>query len=1397
MDKTILDSGPKSNNGAADFSATKAQGDFLAGIGQIKSEGLSINDLRQAFGLTSIKDNSGERRVARRKVADEFIKKYRTYDPDKNIKVERGEPFSSFEERYKLIEEQILPTLEHKRKNAIVSLVKKGVANPEKVLRFLEVINFSTLKYFTPDGQIIKAYDLSSDLSSFYYYSVEIPRQYQTEQFYKLLGENPQVMEAHNLDKIRRLTGSFHYTSGYNFVSDVLKLSQIPDDQFSASLEQLKEFTFFWPSGFDQFANPNLDRLIGIIAQCPLSDAQLETLRALKRESLITGGSLLEKHPTLAKNSVEELFANGQRYQDELSIYEYIIHETMKGAEGGNRQNEVEGLRYSIGDRDVFFNINYLAEQGQLSNCVKAIDWGWECGAESFLRGTTRNVLDGIDMVFSKLSSSEGGEPDELEGFLKDYFKAENNDEIDTYNLGGIKIALRPGNKKAIKEALVLAARLAETPQERRKLFSKFYTYGRLDYDNIRESIELEKLPESDHQFWKFLLGHTSYDEVSAFLLNNKDKFSTYVQEAVENGQPVKQLTYAFLLEGLEYAKGLPKSSSREKSTELKFLTTFFDDDNCPNDLYNVKYLFNFFRYPSRAEEHHAMKLGETFFLNYGHEFLKGGVPNYSLLVNYLAKNNAQRLLGGDIGSGDKNIISLLSEKEQNFWNKCLSLEDKFREEALKEIGTNGGLTDQSSVWLDFFITVPQKCAWMTDEKMEPVKEFVTENIQMFLKDNKDIDFINQVVGISGSRSLDIFKGYVDCIKAGVITAEDRKIFLDFVNRFRAVSPAIIGGYKQAVESGQAEIYISRLLSISDKLIASSDISEEERKVPFFKDLVRHVYPNNSGQWGSYERVEECSDRSGDLAEFKIEPRYQIDLLSQSLVRLRQGELVDSQVLIDLQKPIYAVQRKLQEAGGDVEQLKKNLGVNIDQYFTELVKRGVFEGIDRASLSVEQNFFLILSESIYHENGIDLNLLKDLMITYEFAYFEDIAGFIQGTNDRVYGASNRDYALLCELSQFYSDKIKEVNKRLVTAGFGNPQVEEQMKKYFAMLGSSNQSQSRQEKLNRMQVKKLGMSQDFVTQVRKILEVRNNRKYSEEEVQKIIAKYEGVTHGLSEKSSSSTNLHTKKLYGMLRSQRERSFEALKLIAGKDTDPKSIHLGEINLQEALNSELQILKGEYDREEFASYTAQRFIDIFEEERGVTEGNLQKFESEKGTKREVLNAYFTKTKESANARMVGGVCVSKDNPDRGKKNLWDMSNYFQLVFQDPGNFQCQGLVLLHHFTDKNGKRILTASLNPSSTYLYSVDEGALFSGIMGVLEKFALGNNFDVVAVSKNSSIRTNRAGGEFEKAIDKRIKDVNKEYSFDEGKVFSYMPSYRLKDMDVVWSALEPEAGIEPAA
>ncbi len=651
-------------------------------------------------------------------------------------------------------------------------------------------------------------------------------------------------------------------------------------------------------------------------------------------------------------------------------------------------------------------------------------------------------------------------------------------------------------------------------------------------------------------------------------------------------------------------------------------------------------------------------------------------------------------------------------------------------------------------------------------------------------RDARQLNFLKSLVGKHGQRADSILKDYQECISAGVATLGDRELILEFTDKFRTVGPTIFSAYKEAKRSGTEDLIVAEFRSISDRII-SSGISDEERSKPYFNELLRHVYPNNSGQWSNYERNASCSDRSSDLSGYVIEPRYEIDLLSQSQITLKPGEQLNTGVVDGLKAEVLDVARKAEQLGFDNDQLKAQLNTEVDSYIKGLKDSNAIPGVDwEAVADPEDKMFLILIDSLYGSKSIDPSKVKSMLITYEFANFEDIRDYIAGTTDRVSKSSNQDYALLCELDTFFSDRVKEVNRRLVQSGFNNPAINAAMIGVFNRFSEETNQERQKNRKSRLQVDKLGINDGFVKQIQRSLQERKGRKYTPDQVKRVIHLYELYAGGLQETDSTSENPKTKAIYGQLRSQRERTIQVVKELSSLDLNPAEIHLGEINLGELLSVERGITEGKYNEERFASYTGQRFIDLFSNERSQIEGELDKFQSESGTKREVVNGYISKTKENANARMVGGVCVCGDNPDQSTEhNLWDMPNYFQLVLQDPEDFQCRGLVLLHSFIEGDQK-ILTASLNPSSTYVYSVDEPALFKGIMGVLEGFATANGFDSIQLSSNRTIRTNRTGGNFERAIDERVRDVNQVFTFEEPKQFSYQPNYQLKEMEAVW-------------
>ena len=692
---------------------------------------------------------------------------------------------------------------------------------------------------------------------------------------------------------------------------------------------------------------------------------------------------------------------------------------------------------------------------------------------------------------------------------------------------------------------------------------------------------------------------------------------------------------------------------------------------------------------------------------------------------------------------------------------------------------------ENNHITSEFALAFPQQAPALMQDKMKESRIFVLNHGNSLIKDVSDLKFLNRLVGEFGQKADFLIRGYKECLEAGAVTTDEKELVLEFAKQFRVVAPATLAGYKEARQGGFEKGYIAQLKTLAEKMTGSGTITEEESKKPYYKDLLKHVYSNNAGNWSSFESNDSCSDRSSDLADFKIKPRYEIDLLSQSEIRVKAGETFDSSVQDEVQKPIIEVAKRMEALGHDKEKIKLMLKENIDKTLMEITQKGGLQGIDLSKLtSTEEAMFLLLTDSIYGTRSIDPKIVKDLVMTYEFATFEDISDYMAGTRDRVSRANNQDYALLCEVGAFYSDRIKEVNRRLVETAYKNPQIAALMPEYFRQLSQESSATQKQDRINRLQIDRLGASESFVKQLTGVLEKRRGRKYDPEEVKEIIRRYEGVTGGLQEKASTSQNAQTRAFYGQLRSQRKKSFEALRVITGEDVDPQKVHLGEINLQQALETETGIKEGKYIEDQFASYTAQRFIDLFEDQRMKIEGELAKFESISGKQREVLYGYVTKTKESANARMVGGVCVAGDNPSKNKdKNMWDMPNYFQLVFQEPDTLQCQGLVLLHHFT-QDGKRVLAASLNPSSTYLYSVDETAMFNGVMETLEQFAKDNSFDMITFSQNRTIRTNRTGGQFERTMDAKIASVRKKFTFSSPQTFSYSPNYQLQDMDAVW-------------
>lgn len=684
-----------------------------------------------------------------------------------------------------------------------------------------------------------------------------------------------------------------------------------------------------------------------------------------------------------------------------------------------------------------------------------------------------------------------------------------------------------------------------------------------------------------------------------------------------------------------------------------------------------------------------------------------------------------------------------------------------------------------------------QRAPLLCEKDNKAVFERVMRAGELALQDESDLDFFNSLLGAHGNVGRDLIDQYINCLEAGVITSRDKAVVPDYLQHFRFLGPEMLRGFMRAKGAGPAELeqYVRHLRSVAEGMISSKPLPAADRERPYYPELIRSVYQNNSGQWTTYENNATCEDRLGDLAGFTIRDRYEIDLLSAGSVTVREGQELDKAAMQRMEGLVYAVAEELKTHDFDPEKMQAAFLQRVDGLLEKMREAGGFADVDMSvAESVEEKLSLLLCEHLYGSQQLSDAELKNLFITYEFAHFEDIRDYIRGTSDRVAGAGNKDYALLCELHTFFADRLKEVNRKLVRAAFENEHLQPAMGEYFRKHSTRAQAEQRQQRVARARPEQLGLSDGFVQQIRRTLQQKfgRDRQWSDAQVARFVHLYESLAQGMTEKKSRTSEKSAAAFYGQLKSQREKTMVALRDLVGAEFDPREFHLGEVDLRTLLEEEKNIAAGEYQPEQFAAYTAQRFLGVFQVELDTIDGELKKFSSESGHGRQVLHGYFAKTRETANARMVGGVCVCGDNPGQEKRAQcqWDLPNYFELVLQDPETGRCQGTNLLHYFTDAHGKKILAASLNPSSTYLYSVDEVALFQGIKKCLEQFALANNFDMIVLSTNKGIRTNRTGGTFEKTMDAAIAAVGKKYSFVEPQQFSFRPKYEIKDMDVIW-------------
>lgn len=578
--------------------------------------------------------------------------------------------------------------------------------------------------------------------------------------------------------------------------------------------------------------------------------------------------------------------------------------------------------------------------------------------------------------------------------------------------------------------------------------------------------------------------------------------------------------------------------------------------------------------------------------------------------------------------------------------------------------------------------------------------------------------------------------------------------------------------------------FIHRIQKQRDALISSEPQDATIVKQPYYRDLVEATFPNNADNWTTFESNESCRDRSKVLEKFTVRPNYSFTLAPGMDMQLKEGARADEAALARLQEPIVAIQGRCQSVDFDPDRMKKLLDEDLAK------ASGALKPPDAFKTREEKLFCLLLEHAVGRRS---LEELKPFLILYQFAEFEDIRQYLEGTQGRADKAKNPQYAYLLELREFFADRIKDASRRLCDLAMANPLLVSRLPDYFRIKSARERERTRQERINKLRIPTLGLAEGFLGQIAKTLQRLTGRAHSVEETRALIREYEDRTNGMADAVPSDASID-RTLYGQIRAQRLKTIQALETIQGTKLNPAEIHLGEIDLAALLEEQSQLESGTYNEELFSAYLAQSIHSVFGDELDVIDAELGKYaptdSANEGAKRKRVEVFLTMNHTSAHARGTAGVCVSgnnavvTENDDPPQTSLWDMPNYLQMVLRDGETKVCQGCVLLH-LEEENGLTILTASLNPSSTYLYQVNEAEMFESLLAQLITFAEENSIDAVAVSQHPQIRTNRTGGVFEKSMIAAIERVGRQYRFAEPRIFSTRPKYFQQALDVVWA------------
>lgn len=635
---------------------------------------------------------------------------------------------------------------------------------------------------------------------------------------------------------------------------------------------------------------------------------------------------------------------------------------------------------------------------------------------------------------------------------------------------------------------------------------------------------------------------------------------------------------------------------------------------------------------------------------------------------------------------------------------------------------------------------------------------------------------------------------------------QTREFFYDFMRVARIVDFMILDEFIARAKNKSLEAARTWFEEINDdsRDLIGPEIPFGVRKKKHYEYAVKLVFPK--GNHSNHADNIACGDRLEHLAEYEFDREgYATEMSGLLGYRVVDGKKENEELLEDYSMRLTAVRSFIDGRDAGDESLCKAFEERVDKMFDAKVDEEFTRG---HQMTVKEKVLTLLINEVarkarasiakgtskargkaYKPGIVDFQpdqTVLDLVIEYKYVFLENIEDYYRRTateSSRQPGSTSCNYYLWKELSGIYGEDLKHILRHNIFDGVSeeNSAMASLANSFYRMLAdgddaflTSKQSKRLSATIQNSHIPWVSTHDDrtgrlkpgkFDVVCKQVISIfmANIKFTNDEDREECKAK---MVHELAvlqeEQVFTEDDLFEKVVPRLARIRRSYLYKL---------DEK--------LEELFSSDINAIN-----KEIAKY--KEVVEVGEKQVGDEKNKTV----EKSSKVRRVRAFFTKTKETANARMSAWLCLA------GDKEMWENENYFELVLKDEDTGKFLGLCMLLDIKKKDGGRYLWFGPNPTESFLGQVSSKQCYQFMYKVVTDFAASNGFDGVVVPLRDEqilgLCTNR-GGDFPELIKESRLLGDGIVDFDEVQVLGKYRgnAYGYQDGALIWKKKCEEA------